>query len=74
MTNKKQIFYINYKEKSLLRFKRALKEFRDSDKAANDYYWFMYEIHMSMRPGGIGWVEVHDLLEEHLEGEIDIKR
>ena len=70
---KKQLFYINYKEKSFLRFKRALKKFRDSEKTANDYYWFIHDIHMSMRPGGIGWAEVHDLLEEHLEGEIDIK-
>lgn len=69
-----EVFYVNYKEKSLLRFKRALKEFRDSDKMANDYYWFMHDIHMSMRPGGLGWSEVHDLLEEYVEGEIDIKR
>ena len=71
---KKQLFYITYKEKSFIRFKRALKKFRDSEKAANDYYWFIHDIHMSMRPGGIGWAEVHDLLEEHLEGEIDIKQ
>ena len=71
---KAEIFYVNYKEKSLLRFKRALKEFRDSDKMANDYYWFMHDIHMSMRPGGLGWSKVHDLLEEYVEGEIDIKR
>jgi len=70
---KAEVFYVNYKEKSLLRFKRALKEFRDSDKMANDYYWFMHDIHMSMRPGGINWSEVHDLLEEHLEGEIIIE-
>ena len=70
---KKQLFYINYKEKSYLRFKRALKKFRDSEKMANDYYWFMHDIHMSMRPGGISWSEVHDLLEEHLEGEIIIE-
>lgn len=71
---KAEVFYVNYKEKSLLRFKRALKEFRDSDKMANDYYWFMHDIHMSVRPGGLGWSEVHDLLEEYVEGEIDIKR
>tara|TARA_A100001515_G_scaffold98109_1_gene78998 strand:- start:1979 stop:2200 length:222 start_codon:yes stop_codon:yes gene_type:complete len=71
---KAEIFYVNYKEKSVLRFKRALKEFRDSNKKANDYYWFMYDMHMSMRPGGLGWAEVHDLLEEYLEGEIEIKR
>jgi len=71
---KAKVFYVNYKEKSLLRFKRALKEFRDSDKMANDYYWFMHDIHMSMRPGGLGWSEVHDLLEEHIEGKIEIKR
>ena len=71
---KAEVFYVNYREKSLLRFKRALKEFRDSDKMANDYYWFMHDIHMSMRPGGLGWSEVHDLLEEHLEGQIKIKR
>tara|TARA_R110000824_G_C14888584_1_gene644182 strand:- start:58 stop:279 length:222 start_codon:yes stop_codon:yes gene_type:complete len=71
---KAEVFYVNYKEKSLLRFKRALKVFRDSDKMANDYYWFMHDIHMSMRPGGLGWSEVHDLLEEHLEGQIEIKR
>ena len=70
---KKQLFYVNYKEKALLRFKRALKKFRDSEKVANDYYWFMHDIHMSMRPGGINWSEVHDLLEEHLEGEIIIE-
>jgi len=70
---KKQLFYINYKEKAFLRFKRALKKFRDSEKMANDYYWFMHDIHMSMRPGGINWSEVHDLLEEHLEGEIIIE-
>jgi len=70
---KKQLFYLNYKEKSFLRFKRALKKFRDSEKMANDYYWFMHDIHMSMRPGGISWSEVHDLLEEHLEGEIIIE-
>ena len=71
---KAEVFYVNYKEKSLLRFKRALKDFRDSDKMANDYYWFIYDMHMSMRPGGLGWAEVHDLLEEHLEGQIEIKR
>ena len=70
---KKQLFYINYKEKSLIRFKRALKKFRDSEKKANDYYWFMYNVHMAMRPGGISWSEVHDLLEENLEGEIVIE-
>lgn len=73
MTDKKQVFYINYKERSFLRFKRALKEFRDSDKSANEYYWFIHDIYMSMKPGGVSWSEVHDILEKSLEGKIEIK-
>ena len=70
---KNQLFYINYKQKCFIRFNKALIKFRDSNKTANDYYWFMHDIHMSMRPGGISWSDVHDLLEKHLDGEIIIE-